>query len=85
MTDIDSHADAAFTAANDWSKQVLTLSTAILATTISLGETLFGDLTGVGMGSERMHTLTNQVAEGLTVFKTPENAARCNAQLPNCD
>ena len=23
-------------------------------------QTLFGDLTGVGMGSERMHTLTNQ-------------------------
>ena len=31
-------------------------------------QTLFGDLTGVGMGSERMHTLTNQVAEGLTVL-----------------
>ncbi len=29
--------------------------------------TLFGDLTGVGMGSERMHTLTNQAAAGLTV------------------
>ena len=32
------------------------------------GQTLFGDLTGVGMGSERMHTLTNQAAEGLTVL-----------------
>jgi hypothetical protein len=30
--------------------------------------TLFHDLTGVSMGSERMHTLTNQVAEGLTVL-----------------
>ena len=29
---------------------------------------LFGDLTGVGVGSERMHTVTNQVAEGLTVL-----------------
>jgi hypothetical protein len=29
--------------------------------------TLFGDLTGVSMGSERMHTLTNRAAEGLTV------------------
>jgi hypothetical protein len=29
---------------------------------------LFGDLTGVSMGSERMHTLSNQVAEGLTVL-----------------
>jgi hypothetical protein len=30
--------------------------------------TLFGDLTGLGLGSERMHTLTNHVAEGLTVL-----------------
>jgi hypothetical protein len=30
-------------------------------------QTLLNDLTGVGIGSERMHTLTNQVAEGLTV------------------
>ena len=29
--------------------------------------TLLSDLTGVGMGSERMPTGTNQVAEGLTV------------------
>src|SRR3989449_5091218 len=29
---------------------------------------LFGDLAGVGVGSERMHTLTNHVAEGLTVL-----------------
>ena len=31
-------------------------------------QTLFSDLTGVGLGSERMHTLTNHVAEGLTVL-----------------
>ena len=31
-------------------------------------QTLFRDLTGVSVGSERMHTLTNQVAEGLTVL-----------------
>jgi hypothetical protein len=31
-------------------------------------QTLFGDLTGVDMGSERMHTLGHQVAEGLTVL-----------------
>src|SRR5437867_4032488 len=30
--------------------------------------TLFRDLSGLGMGSERMHTLTNHVAEGLTVL-----------------
>jgi uncharacterized protein UPF0236 len=36
---------------------------------------LFGDLTGVGLGSERMHTFTNQVAEGLTVLDvTPSRA-----------
>jgi hypothetical protein len=29
---------------------------------------LFGDLTGVDMSSERMHTVTNQAAEGLTVL-----------------
>lgn len=29
---------------------------------------LFGDLTGISMGSERMHTCTNRVAEGLTVL-----------------
>ena len=27
------------------------------------------DLTGLGLGSERLHTLTNQVAEGLTVLE----------------
>src|SRR5262249_2933831 len=31
--------------------------------------TLFRDLTGLELGSERMHTLTNQVAEGLTVLE----------------
>jgi hypothetical protein len=36
---------------------------------------LFGDLTGVGVGSERMHTFTNHVAEGLTVLDvTPSRA-----------
>jgi hypothetical protein len=30
-------------------------------------QTLFGELTGVSMGSERMHTLTKQAAAGLTV------------------
>jgi hypothetical protein len=31
-------------------------------------QTLFGDLTGVGLGSERMHTVTNHIAAGLTVL-----------------
>ena len=40
-----------------------------LATEVPYDEAqrLFGDLTGVGLGSERMHTFTKQVAEGLTV------------------
>ena len=32
-------------------------------------QALFGDLTGLPFGSERMHTLTNQVAEHLTVVE----------------
>ena len=37
---------------------------------------LFGALTGVGLGSERMHTFTKQVAEGLTVLEvTPSRDA----------
>lgn len=44
MADLTTHSQAAFTAANDWSKQVLALSTGILALTISLGDTLFGVL-----------------------------------------
>jgi hypothetical protein len=32
-------------------------------------QTLFGALTGVGLGSERMHTVTNHIAEGLTVLE----------------
>jgi Transposase len=32
------------------------------------GQRLFGELTGVGVGRERMHTFTNHVAEGLTVL-----------------
>ncbi len=32
-------------------------------------QTFFHDLTGVSMGAERMHTLTNQAAQGLTVLE----------------
>jgi hypothetical protein len=38
-------------------------------------QTLFGNLTGVSVGSERMHTVTNHVAEGLTVLEV----------APSCD
>jgi hypothetical protein len=37
--------------------------------------TLFGDLTGISMGSERMHTLTNQAAQGLTVLDVAPSRA----------
>ena len=37
--------------------------------------TLFGDLTGISMGSERMHTLTNHAAQGLTVFDVAPSRA----------
>jgi hypothetical protein len=36
---------------------------------------LLRDLSGIGLGSERMHTLTNHVAEGLTVLEV----------APSCD
>jgi hypothetical protein len=37
---------------------------------------LWGDLTGVGVGSERLHTVTHPVAEGLTVLDVaPSRAA----------
>ena len=35
-------------------------------------QSLFGDLTGLHFGSERMHTMTNQVAEGLNVLDVAE-------------
>ena len=31
-------------------------------------QSLFHELTGMAFGSERMHTVTNQVAEGLSVL-----------------
>jgi hypothetical protein len=37
-------------------------------------QTVFRDLTGVSLGSERMHTTTNQVAEGLTVLEAGSGA-----------
>src|SRR5215813_1611609 len=49
-----------------------------LATEVPYDEAqrLLSDLTGLGVGSERMHTFTNQVAEGLTVLDvTPSRDA----------
>jgi hypothetical protein len=47
-------------------------------------QTLFGTLTGVGVGSERMHTVTNHVAEGLTVVEvapSPDEIERRIAEV----
>ena len=40
----------------------------VIETTYDEAQTLFHDLTGVHLGSERMHTLTNRAAEGLGVL-----------------
>ena len=40
----------------------------VIETAYDEAQTLFHDLTGVPLGSERMHTLTNRVAEGLSVL-----------------
>jgi Uncharacterised protein family (UPF0236) len=40
----------------------------VVDTPYAEAQTLFRDLTGVKIGSERMHTLTNQAAEGLSVL-----------------
>ena len=40
----------------------------VIETSYDEAKTLFHDLTGVHLGSERMHTLTNRAAEGLSVL-----------------
>lgn len=40
----------------------------VIETAYDEAQTLFQDLTGIHLGSERMHTLTNRVAEGLNVL-----------------
>ena len=39
-----------------------------MRTTTDEASRLLGDLTGISLGSERMHTVTNQAAEGLTML-----------------
>lgn len=41
----------------------------VVETAYDEAQALFHDLTGVSLGSERMHTLTNRVAEGLSVLE----------------
>lgn len=45
MAAMDDQAKQAFTAASDWSKQILTLSTGILTVTVTFSDKIFGDLT----------------------------------------
>jgi Uncharacterised protein family (UPF0236) len=42
---------------------------------------LFAELTGVSLGTERLHTLTNAVAEGLSVLDVAPTRAEIEAQL----
>jgi heme/copper-type cytochrome/quinol oxidase subunit 2 len=44
QTLMDDQAKQAFTSASDWSKQILTLSTAIVTLTVSFADKIFGDL-----------------------------------------
>jgi len=44
-------------------------------------QTFFSDLTGVSMGSERMHTLTNQAAQGLTVLDVAPSREAIEARI----
>ena len=41
----------------------------VIETSYDEAQALFHDLTGVHLGSERLHTLTNQAAEGLSVLE----------------
>ncbi len=43
--------------------------------------TFFGDLTGVRLGSERMHTLTNHAAQGLTVLDVAPSRAQIEERI----
>jgi hypothetical protein len=52
----------------------------VVETSYDEAQTLFHDLTGVHLGSERMHTLTNQAAEGLSVL----DIAPSREQLEEC-
>ena len=49
MATMDDQAKQAFTAASDWSKQIMTLSTAILTLTVAFSDSVFGDLSNSGM------------------------------------
>jgi len=50
MATMDDQAKQAFTAASDWSKQILTLSTGIVTLTVTFADKIFGDLTNTEKG-----------------------------------
>jgi hypothetical protein len=45
MATMDDQAKQAFTAASEWSKQIMTLSTGIVTLTVTFADKIFGDLT----------------------------------------
>jgi hypothetical protein len=50
MATMDDQAKQAFTAASDWSKQILTLSTGILTLTVAFADKIFGHLSDTEKG-----------------------------------
>jgi hypothetical protein len=53
----------------------------VIETAYDEGQALFHDLTGVSLGSERMHTLTNRAAEGLSVLDIAPSREQIEARI----
>ena len=53
----------------------------VVETAYDEAQTLFHDLTGVHLGSERMHTLTNRVSEGLSVLDIVPSPERIDERI----
>jgi hypothetical protein len=65
------------------SQRAVPQAAATLVTEVPYAEaqTLFGTLTGVDVGRERLHTLTNHVAEGLTVLDVAPSCAEMERRI----
>jgi Uncharacterised protein family (UPF0236) len=53
----------------------------VVETAYDEAQTLFHDLTGVSLGSERMHTLTNRAAQGLSVLDMAPSREQIDERL----
>ena len=53
----------------------------VIETAYDEAQALFHDLTGVHLGSERMHTLTNQAAEGLDVLEVAPSREQIDERI----